>query len=206
MSEPAALTAIARRVVDEERARLAAGADPLSEAELADAVVARLDDLGDPGLTIPPPVVNATGVVLHTNLGRAPWPRAARARGDRRRLGLRLPRAGRGHRPARAAVRCRGGAPGRAHRRRGRARGHQQRGGAAARGGAGGAARVHRRLARGAGGDRRRGADPGDRGPGRRAAGGGGDHEPDPPRGLRGGAGRRAARAPCCACTRPTSP
>jgi L-seryl-tRNA(Ser) seleniumtransferase len=77
-SEPAALTAIARRVVDEERSRLAAGAEPLAEDELAEAVIARLEDLGDPGLTIPPPVINATGVILHTNLGRAPWPRAAR--------------------------------------------------------------------------------------------------------------------------------
>ena len=77
-SEPAALTAIVRRVVDDERARLAAGADPAAGAELADAVIARLEDLGDPGLTIPPLVINATGVILHTNLGRAPWPRAAR--------------------------------------------------------------------------------------------------------------------------------
>lgn len=77
-SEPAALTAITRRVVDDERSRLAAGADPLPEGELADAVLARLEDLGDPELTIPPPVINATGVILHTNLGRAPWPRAAR--------------------------------------------------------------------------------------------------------------------------------
>ena len=77
-SEPAALTAAARAVVDAERARLAAGAPALSPAELADAVVARLDGLVDPALTIPPHVINATGVVLHTNLGRAPWPRAAR--------------------------------------------------------------------------------------------------------------------------------
>jgi L-seryl-tRNA(Ser) seleniumtransferase len=78
VSEPAALTALARDVVDEERRRLASGAPSTPEAELADAVVARVAALGDPAATIPPPVINATGVILHTNLGRAPWPRAAR--------------------------------------------------------------------------------------------------------------------------------
>jgi len=78
VSEPAALTALARAVIDEERWRLAAGALPTSERALAAAVLASLESLADPALTIPPPVINATGVVLHTNLGRAPWPRAAR--------------------------------------------------------------------------------------------------------------------------------
>ena len=78
-SEPDALTTLARAVIEEERWRLAAGAPPTPEAELADAVLARLAGLGDPALTIPPHVINATGVILHTNLGRAPWPRAARA-------------------------------------------------------------------------------------------------------------------------------
>ena len=78
VSEPAALTELARAVIDEERRRLAAGAPPTPEGELADAVMARLAALGDPALTIPPHVINATGVILHTNLGRAPWPRAAR--------------------------------------------------------------------------------------------------------------------------------
>jgi L-seryl-tRNA(Ser) seleniumtransferase len=78
VSEPAALTALARRVVDAERGRLAAGAPPLTEAELADAVLALVDEATEPSLAIPEHVVNATGVVLHTNLGRAPWPRAAR--------------------------------------------------------------------------------------------------------------------------------
>jgi L-seryl-tRNA(Ser) seleniumtransferase len=79
VSEPAALTALARAVIDEERWRLGAGAAPTSEAGLAAAVLDRLVGLSDPALTIPAPVINATGVVLHTNLGRAPWPRAARA-------------------------------------------------------------------------------------------------------------------------------
>ena len=79
VSEPAALSALARAVIDDERRRLLAGAPPAPEGDLADAVLARLDDLSDPALTIPPSVVNATGVVLHTNLGRAPWPLAARA-------------------------------------------------------------------------------------------------------------------------------
>ena len=79
VSEPAALTMLARAVIDEERWRLANGAPPTSERDLSEAVLARIDDLLDPQLTIPPHVINATGVVLHTNLGRAPWPRAARA-------------------------------------------------------------------------------------------------------------------------------
>ncbi len=78
VSERDALTRLARAVVAEERRRLAAGAPPTPEGDLAEAVEDRLDDLDDPLLTIPPHVINATGVILHTNLGRAPWPRAAR--------------------------------------------------------------------------------------------------------------------------------
>jgi L-seryl-tRNA(Ser) seleniumtransferase len=79
VSEPAALTGLVREVIDEERRRIGSGAAPSSEGELADAVLDRLETLDDPDLTIPPHVINATGVILHTNLGRAPWPRAARA-------------------------------------------------------------------------------------------------------------------------------
>jgi L-seryl-tRNA(Ser) seleniumtransferase len=78
VSERSALVAIAREVLAVERQRLAAGAPPSSERDLSDAVLDRLADLDDPELTIPPHVINGTGVILHTNLGRAPWPRAAR--------------------------------------------------------------------------------------------------------------------------------
>ena len=189
-SEPAAITAIVRRVVDDERARLTAGADPLSEHELADAVVARLDDLGDPGLTIPPIVINATGVILHT-IRTGAMAEGGAAGGDRGRLGLRLPGAGRGHREARA--------PGRSQPRSTWSRSRAPRpalvvtNNAAAlmlAVGLAGATRIHRGLARRARGDRGWSPDPRDRGPGRREAGGSGDHESDPPCRLRGGAGR----------------
>jgi L-seryl-tRNA(Ser) seleniumtransferase len=78
VSEAEALTSLTRSVIDEERRRLAAGAPPTGEGDIAQAVVDRLEELDDPMLTIPPHVINATGVILHTNLGRAPWPRAAR--------------------------------------------------------------------------------------------------------------------------------
>ncbi|MEP6638900.1 MAG: L-seryl-tRNA(Sec) selenium transferase, partial [Chloroflexota bacterium] len=77
--DPDAVAAVARDVVAGERARLAAG-EPAREVEsLAGLVRDRLEAFADPagagsGLT---PVINATGVILHTNLGRAPWPAAA---------------------------------------------------------------------------------------------------------------------------------
>jgi L-seryl-tRNA(Ser) seleniumtransferase len=77
-SEPRALTALVRDVLELERQRLAKDAPPLAEGDLANAVLDRIEQLSDPELTIPPHVINATGVILHTNLGRAPWPRAAR--------------------------------------------------------------------------------------------------------------------------------
>ena len=74
----AAVLAMARAVVDEERARLA-GAGPGTPArpaaELGREVVARLGALER--ATAPQRVINATGVIVHTNLGRAPWPAAA---------------------------------------------------------------------------------------------------------------------------------
>jgi L-seryl-tRNA(Ser) seleniumtransferase len=69
-----AVVATARAVVAEERERLIGGRQPTTVETLAEALVRRLDTLAAPGLV---PVVNATGVILHTNLGRAPWPEAA---------------------------------------------------------------------------------------------------------------------------------
>ena len=80
-SDRAAVTAVAREVIAEERAALATGSPARSAAELADAVVDRLRDLRDPAVGARAAgleqVINATGVILHTNLGRASWPRAA---------------------------------------------------------------------------------------------------------------------------------
>ena len=81
-----AVLAVARQVVDGERARLAAGEAPRDAAALGAQVVLTLEGFdgsagagaaGGSGGTGPTPVLNATGVIVHTNLGRAAWPRAA---------------------------------------------------------------------------------------------------------------------------------
>jgi L-seryl-tRNA(Ser) seleniumtransferase len=71
-----ARTAVVREVVDDERRRLTGdGYDGArSAADLADEAAARLAAYGRTGVE---PVINATGVIVHTNLGRAPWPRVA---------------------------------------------------------------------------------------------------------------------------------
>lgn len=65
-----AIAAAARAAVDVLRARLAAGESPdLEPAIVAAEIASNLDRAAMPALV---PVINATGVVLHTNLGRSP--------------------------------------------------------------------------------------------------------------------------------------
>jgi L-seryl-tRNA(Ser) seleniumtransferase len=79
LTEPEALTAHVRVVLERERVRLGSGEQPSTDIQLAGEVVAGLEAFSDPTHAAPDRVINATGVVLHTNLGRAPWPEAARA-------------------------------------------------------------------------------------------------------------------------------
>jgi L-seryl-tRNA(Ser) seleniumtransferase len=78
-----ALADAARSVIAAERERLAGGGEPASVDQLAADVVERLGSFTAVALET---VINATGVIVHTNLGRAPWPtaalEAARAAGD----------------------------------------------------------------------------------------------------------------------------
>jgi L-seryl-tRNA(Ser) seleniumtransferase len=75
--EPRALLGVAREVVAQERSRLAAGEAARLVDELADAVGRRLARFEATESAEPVAVINASGVIVHTNLGRAPWPAAA---------------------------------------------------------------------------------------------------------------------------------
>ena len=80
--EHEAVLAIAREVIDRERARLTKGGPARNVDALAADLVELLDGFGRvTGLGAsdlgPTSVINATGVIVHTNLGRAPWPEAA---------------------------------------------------------------------------------------------------------------------------------
>jgi len=75
-----AVTEALRVVVDEVRGELNAGTREMPqvrEADILNAAERYLARLDSPGLR---PVLNGTGVVLHTNLGRAPLPQAALSR------------------------------------------------------------------------------------------------------------------------------
>lgn len=72
-----ALVVAARAVIADERAMIASGSTPRDVAVLTGALLAEIEQLtGSTGSGLVR-VLNATGVILHTNLGRAPWAVAA---------------------------------------------------------------------------------------------------------------------------------
>ena len=75
--DPTAVSDVARDVLSGERRALATGHVPTPIEELADVVVAALEAFAGTARSGLVTVINATGVILHTNLGRAPWPTAA---------------------------------------------------------------------------------------------------------------------------------
>ena len=70
-ADAGALTNVARTIVDEERERLVRDEPPRDVASLTVAALTRLEAFVGTSVEA---VINATGVIVHTNLGRAPWP------------------------------------------------------------------------------------------------------------------------------------
>src|SRR6185312_9195380 len=66
--------AAAREILADERARIERGEAGRDLEALAAELTGRLEAAHEPVLAA---VINATGVIVHTNLGRAPWPAAA---------------------------------------------------------------------------------------------------------------------------------
>lgn len=73
------LVELVRETITAARAAVVAGAPPPGLDALAASVLIRRDALLAPSLR---PVINATGVIIHTNLGRAPLSKQARAAMD----------------------------------------------------------------------------------------------------------------------------
>jgi L-seryl-tRNA(Ser) seleniumtransferase len=71
---------VVRQGLDRERTVIASGRPPGSHDSIVESCVSILVSLETPGLR---PLVNATGVILHTNLGRSPLSREATAAMDR---------------------------------------------------------------------------------------------------------------------------
>jgi len=66
---PPAVTAIVRQALETARSAIAAGRPPPSEEQIVESVLGLARTVFEPSLR---PVINATGVIIHTNLGRAP--------------------------------------------------------------------------------------------------------------------------------------
>jgi L-seryl-tRNA(Ser) seleniumtransferase len=73
------IVSLVRQQLDSERAAIGEGKSASSTDAMVEAIKERLNRLANPGLR---PLINATGVVLHTNLGRAPLSREAIAAMD----------------------------------------------------------------------------------------------------------------------------